>query len=268
MEIVIEKILRDDLKDSYHSSRNKGTGEERRKAIIQANKTKGRKANEDAFGLFEDYDDYEDYDGYDGYDDAEEASANYYRKKAMQYDKKSAKNHYITSQKYREISENPNVDENDRHRAAIRANDNMDYANHCARSANNTNKEIKNGLYDSEYSNDTFSRMRRDHAKSSYRINREDSERSGERRREATIQAARTKGRKAKESAFDFSETGLFTTLFTPAYEAAEDYDDDDLLMDEELDEEIKGEPNDMIIDDDEEYSDSEYDKDEELDEE
>ena len=228
------------------------------------------KAKEDAFGLFEDYDDYDDYDIYDGYDDAEEASANYNLKKAVQYNKKSAKNNYIASQKYKEISENPNVDEDDRRSAARKANYHMNMAKSDAGNAKSNDVYSKYYKIDKndKYANKALIGMIDADATDEHQKSRKQSALSGKKRREAYDQANDIKNCKAKESAFDFGETGLFTTLFTPAYEAAEDYDDDDLLMDEELDEEIKDEPNDMIIDDDEEYSDSEYDKDEELDEE
>ena len=215
------------------------------------------KAKEDAFGLFEDYDEYDDYDIYDGYDDAEEASSEYYAKKGIKIERGTAKNHYLAAQKYKEKANDPNLSTHERAEAAKEYKFHMKKANSFAKSSNEEDYLLKVNQF-GKYG--MLNRKNRDVSEDEERkylsVQKEKQRSSGKNRKAA------------KEDAFDFGETGLFTTLFTPAYEAAEDYDDDDLLMDEELDEEIKDEPNDIIIDDDEEYSDSEYDKDEELDEE
>lgn len=151
--------------------------------------------------------DCSDLDEYDDYDDAEEASANYNLKKAMQYNKKSAKNNYIASQKYKEISENPNVDEDDRRSSARRAKYHMDMAKHHAGKAKDNDFNIKNNKFVSNpyYSNKLKEIYDKD-AADEHRKSREESARDGKKRREAYIQANDSRNCKAKEDAFGLFE--------------------------------------------------------------
>lgn len=146
-------------------------------------------------------------DEYDDFDDAEEASANYNLKKAMQYNKKSAKNNYIASQKYKEISENPNVDEDDRRSSARRAKYHMDMAKHHAGKAKDNDFNIKNNKFVSNpyYSNKLKEIYDKD-AADEHRKSREESARDGKKRREAYIQANDSRNCKAKEDAFGLFE--------------------------------------------------------------
>lgn len=146
-------------------------------------------------------------DEYDDFDDAEEASANYNLKKAMQYNKKSAKNNYIASQKYKEISENPNVDEDDRRSSARKAKYHMDMAKHHAGKAKDNDFNIKNNKFVSNpYYSNKLKEIYDEDAANKHRKSREESARDGKKRREAYIQANDSRNCKAKEDAFGLFE--------------------------------------------------------------
>ena len=145
--------------------------------------------------------DCSDLDEYDDFDDAEEASANYYAKKARECNKKSAKNQYIISQKYNEIANNLNLPSRDRADAYSLEHKHMKEAKKRAHDVKSIDYDLKNKRYDSK--NKIISDLTRDMQKNNYDIQRSDSDYTGRRRREVTNRANNIR---AKESAFGLSE--------------------------------------------------------------